>query len=70
MTISDSTLSRRKWSGKIPEQVTWGGMTATPKEWADMVGVEFESYRNTAIRLRSWEAACDLKHYRFRNQGN
>jgi len=53
----------RKRHMRVPELVSYQGVTDTPEHWAEMIGVSLYSYYKVANELGSFERACDLQHY-------
>jgi hypothetical protein len=46
----------------MKKAITWHNITATPKDWAKMIGVSYKDYKKVVSRV-GWKNACDLRHY-------
>jgi hypothetical protein len=46
-----------------PYLISYKGITATPEQWACMVGVTIRQFKRKANELGSWKKACELENY-------
>lgn len=52
-----------------PFEITYQNLTASPEEWAEMIGVSATTFYQTAEKV-GWKEACNLKNYKLCNELN